>query len=174
MPLIKLFFDICLLRKGPQDLPASGLLLGLTIFANLVVSVVLLGLETDWADAVIQALVGGAMLLGFLFITLRVAGLMPRFLQTSIAMLGSDALISSFAVPLLAMMIVASPDEKSADAFLLILKTIFLIMMLWYVAVLAHILRHALSRPLGIALALAIVYVLASVQVMSLLFAPPA
>jgi hypothetical protein len=174
MPLIRLFLDICLLRRGPQDLPASGLLLGLALLANLVVSVVLLGLETDWTDAVIQALVGGAMLLGFLFITLKAAGLTPRFLQTSIAMLGSDALISSFAVPLLAMMVLASPDEKSADFFLLILKIVFLMLMLWYVAVMAHILRHALSRPLGIAVALALVYVLASVQIMSMLFAPPA
>jgi hypothetical protein len=166
MPLIKLFFDICLFKKGPQDLPASGLLLGLATLAYLLVGIVLLGLEATWADAAIQALVEGAMLLGFLFITLKVTGLMSRFLQTASAMLGCDALISSLAVPLLTWML-TSPEAKGVYLFLLLL-------MLWHLAVVAHILRHALSRHLGIGLGLAIVYVVASYQVMLLLFAPSA
>lgn len=164
MPLIKLFFDICLFKKGPQDLPASRLLLGLTMLAYLLVGVVLLGLESNWGDAVIQALVEVGMLLGFLFVTLKVAGLMHRFMQTTIAMLGTDALISSCAVPLLTWML-TSPQAKGVYLFLLML-------MLWHMAVVAHILRHALSRSLAVGLGLAIVYIVASYQVMLLLFAP--
>lgn len=167
MPLIKLFLDICFYRKGPQDLPASGLLLGLSLLAYLTVGVVLLGLETTWTDAVIQALVEAGMLLGFVFITLQIAGLTSRFLQTSAAMVGTDAIISTFAVPLLTWMI-SSPESRGVIYLLL------LMLMLWHLAVVAHILRHALSRSLAIGFGLAIVYIALSYRVMVALFAPTA
>jgi len=163
MPLIKLFFDICLFKKGPQDLPASGLLLALTTAAYLLVGLILLGLETNWTDALVQVLAEAAMLVGFLFVTLKVAGLMPRFLKTTAAMLGTDALISCFAIPLLTWMMNAQ-GTQGVYLFLLLL-------MLWHLAVVAHILRHALSRPLAVGAGLAIVYVIATYQVMLLLFA---
>lgn len=165
MPLIKLFFDICLYRKGPQDLPVSSLLLGLSLLAYLIVGMVLLGLETTWTDAAIQALVEAGMLLGFVFITLQIAGLTSRFLQTSTAMVGTDVVISSFAVPLLTWMI-SSPESKG------VIYLFLLMLMLWHVAVVAHILRHALSRSLAIGFGLAIVYIVASYRVMVALFTP--
>ena len=164
MPLIKLFVDICLFKKGPQDVPVSPLLLILSLLAYLLVGVFLLGLETSWSEGVLQALVEAVMLFGFLWITLKTAGLMSRLLQTATAMLATDALISSLAVPLLTWM-VTSPEAKGVYLFLLLL-------MLWHMAVVAHILRHALSRTWAIGVGLAIVYVVASYQVMLLLFAP--
>jgi hypothetical protein len=164
MPVIKLFFDICLFRKGPQHVPASQMLLGVVGAAYLTVGLVLLGLETNWVDAILQVIAEAAMMLGFLWITLSVSGLMPRFLQTTIAMLGSDAMISSLAVPLIALI----PNSHETTAVYLGL----LFLMLWHLAVVAHIFRHALSRALGVGIALAIVYVVASYQVMLLLFAP--
>ncbi len=62
MPLIKLFLDICFFKKGPRDVPASSLLLGLAVLAYLIVGVVLLGLERDWSGAVVEAVVEALML----------------------------------------------------------------------------------------------------------------
>ncbi|MBS1214980.1 MAG: uncharacterized protein H6R26_3597 [Proteobacteria bacterium] len=164
MPLLKLFVDICLFRRGPQDVPASQVLFGLAGLAYFIVGIALLGLEGLWSDAILQVLVESLILLGFVWTNLKFIGFQARFLQTATAMLACDALISSFAIPLLSWMAI-SADAKGAYLLLLIL-------MLWHLAVVAHILRNALSRPLGVGIGLAIVYVVASYQVMLLLFPP--
>jgi hypothetical protein len=164
MPLIKLFFEICLFRRGPQDVPASKTLLGLVAAVYFIVGLIFLGLEADISDAVVQVLTEAAMMAIFLWGTLAFAGLIPRFLQSLIAMLGTDALISALAVPL----VIWSP--KSPDGqFALVGLTL---MMFWHLAVVANIFRHALSRSLGMGLCLAIIYVVASFRIMMMLFAP--
>ena len=37
--LLSFFVDVCLLRKGPQDLPASSTLLGICVLLHFLVSV---------------------------------------------------------------------------------------------------------------------------------------
>ncbi|MDD5033675.1 MAG: hypothetical protein PHE55_02870 [Methylococcaceae bacterium] len=162
MPLIKLFLEICLFRKGPQDAPASIFLLGLSSAAYFAVGFVLLGLKIQWLEAVLQVFLEAVMLLGFVWVSLMVAGKLTRMLQTTIAMMGTDALISSFAVPLLAFLM-ENPQASIIQLFLLLL-------MFWHVAVVAHILRHALSQPFGMGLGLAVIYVVLSYQVMVMLF----
>lgn len=164
MPLLKVFLDICLFRRGPQDVPASPLLFGLAMLVYLIVGVVLLSLEGPLFQAVLQALVELFVMLGFVWVNLRFLHLQPRFLKTGTAMLATDALISSLAVPLLAWM---AWSEQGGEPYLLLL-----ILMLWHLAVVAHILRHALSRPLSVGIGLAIVYIVATYQVMMLLFPP--
>jgi hypothetical protein len=166
MPLIKLFIDICLFKRGPQDVPASPVLLGLVVLVYLGVGFVLLSLEGQWSDAIMQVLVELSILLGFVWVNLRFMGFQARFVQTAAAMTGCDALISSFAVPLLSWMALSA---QSKGAYLMLLG-----LMLWHLAVVAHIFRCALSRPLGVGIGLAIVYVVLSYQVMLLLFPPAA
>ena len=151
-PLLKLYFDICRFRKGPQDVPASAFLLGLTITAYATVGLLLFSIETDLLSAIFQVLIEGGMLLGFLYVTLVSA------------QLGTDALISSMAIPLLALT-AGARGPQSAYIFLLML-------MLWHVSVVANILRHALSKSYGFGLGLAIAYFVGTYQIMSAL-APP-
>jgi len=165
MPLIRLFLEICLFRKGPQDAPASTMLLRLVLVAYFLVGVVLTTLETPWLEAIAQVLLEGAMLLGFVWVSLLAAGKLGRWLQTLISMLGTDALISGIAIPLEAVLL-ANPQAG-------ILRLLLLLLMLWHIAVLAHILRHALSQTLAVGLGLAFVYVAFSVQVLVMLFGAP-
>ena len=165
MLLIKLFWDICLFKKGPQDIPPSRLLLSFATAAYLLVGLALLMLENTSWDALLQLLAEFGMLIGFLGATLKAAGLTSRFLKSSIAMLGCDALISSFGVPLLAALMASS---LGGAPFLLLI-----LLMLWHLAVVAHILKNALSCQAWIGWGLAVVYILGSYQVMMLLFGPP-
>jgi hypothetical protein len=165
MPILRLFLDICLLKKGPQDMPLSSLLWGLTFGGYVLVGITVLGLQSPLFDAVEQTFLEAGILLGFCWVTLQVAGLASRFTQTSLALLGSDAVISSFAIPLLLWL--TGSEEKQPGAYLLLL-----LLMLWHLVVVAHILRHALSKPAAVGLGLAIVYLVASYQIMFLLFAP--
>ena len=166
MPLLRLFLDICLFRKGPQDAPASALLLKLALAAYVLAGLALAALETPFPEGLAQVALEALMLLGFVWVSLAVAGKTGRYLQTLIAMLGTDALISGLAVPL-QIMLLLDPQAGLAQWLLLLL-------MLWHMAVVAHILRHALSQPLAVGLGLSIVYVAFSLHVLIMLFGAPA
>ncbi|HYE34276.1 hypothetical protein [Methylocaldum sp.] len=162
MSLIKLFLDICFFKKGPQDTPASNFLLGLAVLAYMIVGIVLLGLEGNWAGALIEAVAEGLMLFGFLYMTLHLGKKIPRLLQTATALYACDALISAAAVPLLAWVLV-TPEAKAVYILLTVL-------MLWHLAVVGHILRHALAIPFFFGVGLAFGYVVVSYQIMMVLF----
>jgi hypothetical protein len=165
MPLIRLFFDICLFNKGPQDCPASMLLLGLAVAANLAVGTGLSLVETGWIEALTQSVMGILMLAGFFGGALYFTRKLPRFLQTATAAFGCDTLISSLAVPLL-IWGQLTPDVKGVAGVLLLL------MMFWQITVIGHILRHALSIPFIAGLGLALAYTAASIGIMMALYPP--
>jgi hypothetical protein len=162
MPLIKLFLDICFFKKGPQDTPASNMLLVLAVFAYLIVGVVLLGLEGNRGEALVEAIVEGLMLFGFVYMALYLGKKLPRLQQTATALYACDALVSAAAVPLLAWLLV-TPEAKPVYILLTLVT-------LWHLAVVGHILRHALAIPFFFGVGLAFGYVVISYQVMMVLF----
>lgn len=163
MPLIRLFLDISLFNKGPQDTPASTFLLALTVAANLIVGIGLSVLEADWADALVQSLAGSFLLAGFLWIALSVTRKLSRFLQTATAAFGCDTLIGAVAAPLLSGSQL-TPEGKGVAGILLSL------LLLWQITVIGHIVRHALSVPFMAGLGLAFVYTVVSYMTMMALF----
>jgi len=167
MPLIRLFLDIGLLRKGPQDGPASILLLAFTVSANLAVGTGLAFLEADGAEALAQSLVGVLLLAGFLWVTLNFTGKAPRLLKTATAAFGCDTLISLVAIPIL-LWARLTPGAPGMAGMLL------LVLMLWQMTVIGHILRHALSVSFLAGLGLALGYTVVSYRIMTTLFPPVA
>lgn len=164
MELFLLFIDICLFKRGPQDVPASWLLFGLALIAYLIVGELLLMVEADWLEAALQALVEAGLLLGFCWIVLFLAGKTPRFLQTATALMAVDAVISTPGALFLQWW-VARPEIRLFQMALFAL-------MIWHIAVVAHILRHALARPLVYGAALAVLYIVITYQIMSFVFSP--
>ena len=63
--LFRLFLDIALFRRGPQDVPDSPILLALAVLADVAISTVVGALEGDVLGAMLQALVASALLLAF-------------------------------------------------------------------------------------------------------------
>src|SRR5437879_246882 len=92
--LIQLFAQIALLRRGPQDLPASTRLLALTVSAylgvNLVVSSVLPPVKS-WPA---QVLVDTLFTLAWYVALLKLAGRAERVLQAATAVFGLQGLLS--------------------------------------------------------------------------------
>lgn len=92
---LKLFLDIVLWRKGPQDLPSSSLLLWLAAVAYVVVSAVQLAVlgETgvNWFFFLV---VDPCLLTLCVWLMLKLFGHPERFLQTATAVLGTGALLS--------------------------------------------------------------------------------
>lgn len=162
--IIKLLFDICLFKKGPQDFPPSIWLLRLMLVADIGVSFLMLSIHTDWLNALFQAVVGALLIVGLSWIMLYLARKRARFNQTTAAFLGADTLISFLALPGMASMMVGT------GALLAFIVTIAL--MIWHWAVTGHIIRHALEQSWAFSLGLAFLYILGSYQALGLLNPP--
>lgn len=138
---------ICLLRAGPQDLPASSTSLALALAAWWGVSALALaapGTRVQAADALLLFVAQLAMIAGLLVASRRSA----RFLQTAAALFACGAVVSLANVPL--WLSTASPPP--AGLAVLALAALF-----WSLAVDAHIWRHALERSYVVGLAVAVV-----------------
>lgn len=162
MELIVLFVDICLFKKGPQDVPASRFLFGLALCAYWTVGILLLSLQSDWLDAGAQALTESLLLMAFAWGVLVVTHKVPRWLQTTTTLLATDALISLPGAVLLSAWL-AHPAAEGLQLALLALTV-------WHLAVIAHVVRLALSRSFMLGVVLAVGYVSVTYGIMTMLF----
>ena len=55
--IIKLLFDICLFKKGPQDLPYSLWLLRILLVVYVSVRILMLSIHFDWLNVLLQVIV---------------------------------------------------------------------------------------------------------------------
>lgn len=163
MPLIRLFLDVALFNKGPQDVPASLFLFGVVLAANLTVGVGLALLDIDLLEGIGQSLAGMAMLGGFLWGSLYFGGKSSRYLQTATAAFGCDTLVSAVALPFLFWSRLTGEGRG-------VVELVILLLLLWQVAVIGHVLRHALSSSYAAGFALAFIYTVGSVRLMMELF----
>ena len=141
--LFNLFLDLCLLRKGPQDVPASMLLLKLCLLAYGLIGLIVLLLSTPIPVALLQALLDIVLLSGLLYVGLTLYHHPERFEQTLTALAGSGALIALLAFPLMAWLM---NEERGGDIALPSL--LLLALLVWSIAIMAHILRHAFAVSL--------------------------
>jgi len=165
--LLRFFLDLCLLKAAPQDAPASQALLGLTLIANLLVGVALAARVLGGViPAFAASLIDAALMLGLLWVVLRVRGRPARFLQAATAVLGSGALLAALALPL--QPLAAAGQQRWMIGELAGIFTIGL--MVWMQVVTGHILRHALEVSLLVGVLLAIAYMLLSNRLLATLF----
>lgn len=160
--ILKLFADICLFKKGPQDVPYSVWFYRLTIVGYSIVSLLLLNMSMNWRSAVIQLLVEVGLVLLFVGLLLSFSRKLKRYYQTVAALFGTDAMISFCAIPALATM---KTGHWPGVTYPVILG-----LMIWHWAVMGHIFRHSLSVSLSFGLGLAFLFIIGSIQVMTLMF----
>lgn len=152
---IKTFFNLCLLRASPQDLPSSNRLLGVALVAHLAANL-LTGLgETGLENALIAGVMDTLLLVALTHTGLMVRNLRERTRQTLTALAGSGALLA-----VLAWAVVTLAETVTTQAWIAWLPFLF-----WFLAVYGHILRHAFNTSVGVGLLLATGYVLLSLLV---------
>ena len=159
--LLKLFFEICLFKKGPEDVPSSTLLLRLLIPVYFCVSYLVLSLSNDQINTALQVLVEVILILGMSWVILFLSKKSERYQQTASALIGTDTIISFFALPAMATLI----GQGSSFAFIFVV-----LLMIWHWVVSGHIFSHALEQPKFFGLGIAFLYMLTSYQVMGFLF----
>lgn len=162
----KAFFDICLLRKGPQDLPKSTVLLVLCLFMYTVIHVLLTLQSRSLVDALMVSFVDVGFLLLVTSLILKQHQHLDRWHQTMTALFGTGVILGIFIFPLILGGIMNQPEAWIRQIIVLL----FLIMIVWNVAVLAHIVRHAISTSMGIAIMIAILYIWMSTLLITMIF----
>ncbi len=158
----KLIFSICLLQKGPQDIPYSVLLFRFTVAIYALISFMILILSTNWWLALLQILIGILLTLVFTWLILSFTHKIARFNQTATALFGTDAMINFFAVPALASLAIGMRAELAS--------LVLIGLMAWHLLVSGHIFRHALNTNLFFGLGIALIYILGSYWVMTTVF----
>ncbi len=151
LPLIRTYFDIVLLRKGPEDIPRSWLLLYISVvlwlFAILTAAVLIENFDVrDVWIAIVSLLIGVSCYMAVLLI----AGHSSRSLQTASAIVGCGALISFAQV---ADLVLFTPFLGAALTDLVAWLLLF-----WSVPVKGHIIARALGSHwyAGIVIAMAV------------------
>jgi len=166
LSLFNFFVDLCLLRKAPQDLPASPVLFALVLLANLMLGT--LGILDVFAvDKAMLAVVTDALLM---LVLLRMALLLKqhgeRFMQTATAILGAGIVLTLLAFPLQ----IGLQENMAETAFGTIASLAYLMLILWIQLVIGHILRHALQVSLTLGIGLAFTYSVISSTLVQYLF----
>ncbi len=157
--LLRLFWEVCLLRKGPQDMPWSRELLVLLILIGTAVDVFRLWLADiglDVGGVLLFALVALGLNLLFVGGLLTLLGYRARLVQTLTAWFGAMLLISLIDLGLVGVLRLL-PELGTGMAML------FQLMVIWSLLVTMHVLRHALSINPVLAGVLTLGYFLLSV-----------
>jgi len=162
----KAFLDICLLRKGPQDLPKSTELLVLSLFMYTLIDVLLTVQSRPLVDALMVSFLDVGLLLLVTFLILKQHKHLERWHQTMTALFGTGVVLGIFIFPL----VFGGVQNQYEEWLQQIIVLLFLIMVIWNVAVLAHIVRHAISTSAGIGVMIAILYVWMSSLLVTMLF----
>lgn len=164
--IVQLFYDIIWFKKAPQDVPFSPPLTKMVLLVYAAVNFLMLFMSNHWFNAVVKTAVDLALMLLFLRVTLAWVGKPERYQQTFCAFLGTDTLITLCGILPTSVMLVPSGDF-AVLAFFIVVG-----LMLWHWAVMGHILSHALEQPFGFSLGLALLYMMATYQVLGMLFHP--
>jgi hypothetical protein len=164
--IVRLFAQIALLRRGPQDLPASELLLALTVLGYFCVNFVLSSVlppDAHWR---------GPLLVDTVFTLLWYVGLLKllgrpeRILQTTTAVFGFQAVLS----PLL----IASEwlMRRVGEDWQVPVTCVGLLLLAWLIAANSHVVKAALEWSGSASVALVILQMLAGWLVVSAMFSP--
>jgi hypothetical protein len=152
---LKVFLDIVLWRRGPQDLPSSRLLLELTAAAYVAVSAVQLALLGESGPAwLVFVVLDPILLTGGTWLLLKLFAHPERFLQTATAVLGTGAVLGLLLfLPLqgILSMLDVGPESPAAGVFALLLVVVFAL-------VTGRILQLATDSSLFTGIALSLTY----------------
>jgi|HubBroStandDraft_1064217.scaffolds.fasta_scaffold10126_6 hypothetical protein len=172
--LIGLFTQIALLRRGPQDLPASVLLLVLTILGylcvNLLVNVALPPVKelpplTSWLA---QLLVGTLFTLAWYVVLLRLVRRPERTVQTATAVFGLQMVLSPLSVGFEWLMRRFGEDQTWEVP----ITSAGLLLIAWLIAANSHIVKAALDWSGMASVALVILEMLAGWLLLLAVFSP--
>src|SRR5512138_971737 len=114
----KLFLEIAIWRRGPQDLPASPALLGLVAFLYAAMDVIQLHIfRLEVRSLAAYLLIDVGILMAWLWFLLALFRKRDRFLQTASAVFGTGVLIGVLDIVMFAIQFMIDPREPIPDVW---------------------------------------------------------
>lgn len=143
------FCDLIQFRSGPQDLPHAPRLLVALVVALLLMNFVLSQLPTaEPAPSLLRGAMAVSFVLAVIYTSLALKQLSNRYHQTALGWLGAELIFLLLGLPfLLAIGKMPIKPEEATPQQLVLIWPLFAVV-LWKVAVQAHVLRHALDTRL--------------------------
>jgi hypothetical protein len=146
--LIKLFFMIAILKKGPQDVPYSRFLLVSLLIIMYVSDLLQAQIPYTSSDSEVSIFRVGAFLVfasvvyyGVVYVLMRAHGFANRAIQTITALIGVELVIKLVQIPVLLLVVLAGKNSGAV----LMLYMLFIMTIGWGLVANVHIFRHALS-----------------------------
>ena len=162
--LFKRYLNICLLARGPQDIPHSQILFRILLVLYLLTALSGWSVKLELSTALLASSIDVMLLLVFLQFMLIAFGKAPRFVQTASAMLGIGVLFQLLELPLMHVIVDEKQTASAEVGFIL------LALYSWNLAVFAHIFREALGVRLLTAFMITLAYVILAMMVYQYLF----
>ncbi len=153
--LLRTFFDICIFRKRPQDIPFANELFVVTMFMYLVVSAAISYPAHPSFAAFISGIVDTVMLVSVTYLFVYLRSVPKRWLQTTTALAGTGFIFNLLALPLFYLRVYVSQEPTSQSS----IETLILLLVFWNLAVTSHIFRHAFSSSYLLGLLASLTYI---------------
>lgn len=156
MRVVRCTFGIMVLKAGPQDLPADAVLTYISIALYVALNVVTFyGPSVSVLAGVLETFAATAILGVFTHTLLRLKAWPERFNQTFSALLLTGVVFTALAIgPMLHLAPYLTNGER--PPLLLVLGPIAIL--IWRIAVMAHVFRHALEIGIGRAVGVVLIF----------------
>jgi hypothetical protein len=164
--VIRLFVQIALLKRGPQDVPASPLLLALTVCGFLAASAVVSGLLPPGPGWAPQLLVETLFTLGWYAALLQLVGRSERFLQTATAVFGLRLVLAPLIIASQWLMRRFMQDTT----WQLPIAVAGLALVIWLIAANSHVVKAALDWTSAASVVLVILQIVSGELLLLALF----
>ncbi len=169
--LFGVVIEIILMRRGPEQLPASTVLLAAVVALSIIESSFMAFVApVSLGAAFLQALIDAAVVLLWFRTALTIAAKRERFTQTMTGIFGVNVLFTPAMLPLVAALMpyVEKADPKNQPPAALVIFT--LLIGAWVLVVYVRIVRVAFDCPWFLALLLVVGGFFAGAVISSLLF----
>ena len=153
------FCKMCLLKRRPQDVPASRELLLLTVAIYFLLDLLLAKLDENITSVLAAALADTLFLLVFTLVLLLLCRKASRWTQTVTALAGTGVVFAVLLMPA----VIALSGPEAMTAMQQALSILLYLVLIWYVGVLGHIFRHAMSSSFALGIFVSMVYLLIGV-----------
>jgi hypothetical protein len=164
MNIILSYIDLCRLKAGPADMPASSMLLKSTLFAYFLLGIIISRIDSAWDVSIISSLADTLFMIAAIGVMLHLKGLNTRYQQTLIALAGAGIILNLIGLPLMIWLNQIDKLEQGTSVALLLM----IALMFWSLMVIAHIFRQALDIKAGSAAMITIIYTAMSLVVLGL------
>lgn len=169
--LARIFVNIALLRRGPEDVPASVfllVLLNVVTLASYALAAAIITLDLGLFMA--QILLNLALSLLLTAAVLSLADRSRRFLQTATAIAGAELVLA----PLSWLLIALGHAYEGSKPYPLGPYLAQLLVFAWDIVIVGHIYRRALERSLRVGILLSVACAIIVLSTVALVFPEPA